>query len=620
MTQIRRHMLTSLLSILCAYSLYRHFIPLDLPLYSIYTIRVVLAVMAIGLGSCLRPILSNFVQSIQHAGARVRLGYFGAWLLLTLCLFASGYHLYPLQPIALEISAPVSGSGVTLKAVYVDEQYLRPPSFTDDNRAWRWTDRVWIAKGGATGALKWHGLARSNLKIVFSSGPQAGEAIITVNGSSMTVDLNAPNAGEQHYAIPAYPATKVPLARHNLNLFSDFLCASFLAGLVLAGGRILVISIFTNDDMPPRHSSRRWLIWLAAVVTVGGAGVVLFNYWVDPLQFYRLASYESHWSKEQRYQNPGLAKHSSYDTVLLGASTIEQYLQSEVTEQLGTPTLKLAVRGGSLYEQRRTLEVALATGKPHRVIWVLDLMALCGPPERVAGSYWGVFPDYMYDQNPVNDIEYLFNYSTTANSAAIIGHRLRLRSDHTDTLDMLSTWYGDVAYGKPFVLKSYNQLQDRITQGRFSDIPQTRKLYDPKNYTLDQLKATIDYNILPLMARYPDVEFDFVFGPYPVYFYLLYYQQDPRVIQDWLLAKEYLLNKMAGNQHVTVHDFQDQEEYLLEFDHYYDTMHFDQTIGRQLLTHIKTRSHVVTPGTIDVHNRKLLDAISLFSHHGMSEN
>ena len=55
-----------------------------------------------------------------------------------------------------------------------------------------------------------------------------------------------------------------------------------------------------------------------------------FNFTVDPLQFYRPASfYEPYYSMQQRYQNPGLARNFPYDTVIIGASMSENFVPSQ---------------------------------------------------------------------------------------------------------------------------------------------------------------------------------------------------------------------------------------------------------------------------------------------------
>ena len=60
---------------------------------------------------------------------------------------------------------------------------------------------------------------------------------------------------------------------------------------------------------------------LAAALALALAALIAFANWrVDPLQFYRRASYPPLLSDALRFQNPGLARNYDYDTLILGTS------------------------------------------------------------------------------------------------------------------------------------------------------------------------------------------------------------------------------------------------------------------------------------------------------------
>ena len=170
-------------------------------------------------------------------------------------------------------------------------------------------------------------------------------------------------------------------------------------------------------EVSPRQSKRyRRFLWTTGLLFVlMTACICAVNYIVDPLQFYRQATwYAPIFSQEQRYQNPSLARNWEYNTMILGTSMTENFVPSYVDATFGdgTKTIKLSISGSSLYEERLAGEVALRTGQVERIIWGLDYASFRGGKELLHEEY-GPFPLYLYDENPLNDIQYLFNLSTS---------------------------------------------------------------------------------------------------------------------------------------------------------------------------------------------------------------
>ena len=107
-------------------------------------------------------------------------------------------------------------------------------------------------------------------------------------------------------------------------------------------------------------------------IGVGGS-LSLFNYVVDPLQYYRKAVYAPIYITEHRHQIPALARTQEYDSVIIGSSYTLGFRPSQIQETLGFRTLKLSMSAASPYEQLLVLKIALKTNKVKNVIWCLDV-------------------------------------------------------------------------------------------------------------------------------------------------------------------------------------------------------------------------------------------------------
>lgn len=136
-----------------------------------------------------------------------------------------------------------------------------------------------------------------------------------------------------------------------------------------------------------RYCRAYFIALLGAAIAIPGG----INYVIDPWQYFRKSFYSADLSNNARYQSPGLARHYAYDAVILGSSQTANFYPAELKERLGVSALRLSIPGGTPYEQRRLLEIALGRGTLKHVLWGIDAENFFGPVDRVyTGS--GLFP------------------------------------------------------------------------------------------------------------------------------------------------------------------------------------------------------------------------------------
>ena len=155
-------------------------------------------------------------------------------------------------------------------------------------------------------------------------------------------------------------------------------------------------------------TSKKWFVILLsltlAVVIVFGA----MTYFLDPLLQYGnergpLTSREY----TEMYSNPGIAKNYDYNAVFVGSSMAENANVSELDELFGCKTIKVPYSGGSSYNHKHILDVCYNSGhKIDYVFWNLDENALI--MDYMTPAY--PLPEYLYDDDKTNDIEYIKNW------------------------------------------------------------------------------------------------------------------------------------------------------------------------------------------------------------------
>lgn len=307
--------------------------------------------------------------------------------------------------------------------------------------------------------------------------------------------------------------------------------------------------------------SRKMLIQFAVSAVIMASLVALLTVTLDPLQFYHKSFYPAIYSNEQRYQNPGLAKNYDYDTIIIGTSMTENFLPSEVDEDLGGKTLKLSVRGSTADEHNAIANVALKTGKVKKVLWGLDYFSLkMGSKEEIDN------PEYLYDDKWWNDYKYWFNYSIYQDlfKEAVLRP---LRGLEPRQLEYLYNWNREVTFGAKKVADVYKSSRAGEAYFGLNEEP------------IETIKEAFNEYILALVEEYPDVEFDFYYPPYSVLRQKVWQDTNNTRYLNQLEMKEWMFEQFDKLPNVHVYDFQQESDWTYNLDLYKDLSHHNQDVN-----------------------------------------
>ncbi|WP_233707235.1 hypothetical protein [Helicobacter bizzozeronii] len=124
-------------------------------------------------------------------------------------------------------------------------------------------------------------------------------------------------------------------------------------------------------------SAKTYLWAVFGFMVVGFGSVMLLNYIVDPFQQFRKASwYEVDFTtSDERMLIPGLARHYDYDSIIVGASTEENFKIDMISNILHfKKPIKFVMSGGRLYELNRALNLAFHMNKKiQNVVYTLKV-------------------------------------------------------------------------------------------------------------------------------------------------------------------------------------------------------------------------------------------------------
>ena len=188
--------------------------------------------------------------------------------------------------------------------------------------------------------------------------------------------------------------------------------------------------------------AKKWLIGWGCLVLALLFLISSLVVYVDPYFHYHAPKTDQFFYGlyNQRSQNDGILRHFDYDAVITGTSMTENFRTSELDALFGVSSVKTSFSGGSYYEINRSLEAALRRNPNIRlIVRGLDLAMFFDDAHRLRYDL-GDYPDYLYDNDPFNDVQYLFEKEIVIASAETILNARRGMQPGIAAFDDYSRW------------------------------------------------------------------------------------------------------------------------------------------------------------------------------------
>ena len=299
--------------------------------------------------------------------------------------------------------------------------------------------------------------------------------------------------------------------------------------------------------------------FLAVLVCVlltlaGTAGVVA---WVDPLLTAgALEEGETALFVNERYEMAGLIRHQDYEDIVMGTSLVANYRASWFTEGTGRKTLKVTFPDGRLSEFDIALDLAFRThGTLHTVYFGLDPNVLIREDQGVE------LPEYLYNDNPVDDLQFYFN----GESLALAVKSLLLGDGAKVPLDDAFLWDDAYEFSWYTALWGYDRPEK-------ADEPLPADAY------LAAAEANLDI-VCSWVEKHPDTQFKIWFPPYSI----LYWDKVQRegATEAILATLKYASGRLLAYENVDVHSFLNDRATVTDLEQYADYIHCSSQITRQ---------------------------------------
>lgn len=326
-----------------------------------------------------------------------------------------------------------------------------------------------------------------------------------------------------------------------------------------------------------QKEAKRWFFKCMAGLGLALIFTALTVIIVDPyFHYHKPFSFLSYRLYEERYINDGISRHFDFDALITGTSMAQNFKPSEMDALFGTNSVKETFSGAGYQEISENLERALSRNKNLKmVLWAVDYNGFLRDYDWMQ---YDEYPTYLYDDNPFNDVSYLFNKSILYHGV-LSNVAATLSGAPSTTMDEYSSWQWET--GLDQILTSYNR----------NDVNKN----SPKDFgdkERQMVTKTITANITAIVNKYPDTIFYIFYPPYSICYWDALNLKG--TISRQLMAERTATELLLTCPNVKLYNFFDQYDVICNPDYYSDHGHYSAEINSKILGWIAQDTGLIT--------------------------
>lgn len=322
---------------------------------------------------------------------------------------------------------------------------------------------------------------------------------------------------------------------------------------------------------------KKWFVTCMSAL-LGTILLMLLVFWIfDPyFHFHKPFPFVSYRMYDERYTNDGISRHFDYDAVITGTSMAQNFKTSEADVLFGVNAVKETFSGAGYKELSQNLERALQRNDRLRtVIWTMDSNSLIR--DKDYDQYEG-YPTYLYDDNPWNDVSYVFNKNVWYHGV-LPNLIMTLRGEPSTTFDEYSSWEKETGY--EYVMQSYDRWEQKAeTAPGLTEAD------------VEMVTANIQQNFVDLVNRYPDTTFYIFYTPYSICWWDFMNQEG--MINYYFEAELIATKLLLECPNVRLYNFNDKYDIITNLDNYRDKEHYGAHVNSMILRWISEGDGLVT--------------------------
>ena len=320
-----------------------------------------------------------------------------------------------------------------------------------------------------------------------------------------------------------------------------------------------------------KNAYKRWAAILLTTVVLALLACAAVVRVVDPFFHYHAPDPAGEVWFDQRSQSAGLLRSQEYDTVFMGSSLAANFRAQWFDVYYDAATVKITLPNGGFHEFTTALDYAFSQQDVDRVIFGLDPNLLARDPAEAPNQ----LPEYLYDDNPLNDGQYLLNKDVLMRSGYTALKKLQ---GQTQPLEDAFLWDGNVYFSRELALGSYERPE-------ISSTPSSADTF------LANGRENLSY-VTAWLEQHPDTEFLFFFSPYSILFWDKMARQGETDAMLTLL--EETVETLLPYENAKLHFYMADPNIITDLDNYADHIHIAGKVTYRMAQAMPKNEHLLT--------------------------
>lgn len=313
-------------------------------------------------------------------------------------------------------------------------------------------------------------------------------------------------------------------------------------------------------------SGKKWGILFLCASCICLVIISATNIFIDPFfHYHKPLAFLEYPMEEERYRNDGITRYYEYDAIITGTSMTQNFRTSQMEELFDCKAIKVSNSGATFVETAQNMKRAFSYNPGIKyVLMSIDVTNINRDADEM--EYTG-YPEYLYDNNPINDTLYFLNLEVLFKSLEVINYT---RAGYkTVSMDMYQNFDQWMEHGREHVLASWYR------------VPEESEEYILSEEEYQGITDNIRQNICQMALEHPDTEFFFFFPPYSICYwdYLVRSRQLHAEMEMKKLTCEQLFT--CPNAHVF--DFTSHVELIEDLDNYSDVLHYSAEVNDYIM-------------------------------------
>lgn len=271
------------------------------------------------------------------------------------------------------------------------------------------------------------------------------------------------------------------------------------------------------------------------------------------------------------YQVDGSVRNFTYDSILLGSSVAENYNNDQIDTSFGCHSIKAIQKSASTPDLLYYLNKAYEAQELRYVFYSFDLFALTDDVNHVMGE---VMPLYLYNENPIDDVYYLWNKDILFEKIPYMA--AQSISGYQEGLSY--NWARYKSFASDIALSNYVRLEgvmpdwvNEETMGKVSE-----------NLT----------RVCEVIKAHPNTQFYIMYPPYSELWWDNEYRQGNLSMYYEILGLS--LESLSELDNAHIYYFQNETDIVCNLNLYMDPVHFSGAINDWMVEQMHLEKYLVT--------------------------